>query len=71
MGKTIADRVQQHRLEGYSTIFGICKYGDMYVDKLRIRIKNDFWDHFLRAAKHLYQTYNSARIDPNWMDPIW
>ena len=43
----------------------------MYVDKLRIRIKNEFWDHFLQAVKHLYQTYNSDRIDPNWMYPIW
>ena len=43
----------------------------MYVDKLRIRIKNEFWDHFLQAVKHLYQTYNSGRIDPNWMYPIW
>ena len=43
----------------------------MYVGKLRIRIKNEFWEQFLQAVKHLYQTYNSGRIDPNWMDPIW
>ena len=72
MGKKVADRVQQNRLEGYSTNFGIfdiCKYGDMYVDKLRIRIKNEFWDHFLQAIKHLYQTYNSGWIDRNWINP--
>ena len=37
----------------------------MYVDKLRIRIKNEFWDHFLQAVKHLYETYNGGVIDPN------
>ena len=52
-------------------IIDISKYGDMYVDKLRIRTKNEFWDHVLQAVKHLYQTYNSGRIDPNWMDLIW
>ena len=43
----------------------------MYEDKLRLRIKNEFWDHLLQAVKYLYQTYSSSRIDPNWMDPIW
>ena len=70
MGKTTADRVQQNRLE-HETLefFYICKYVDMYVNKLRTRIKNEFWDHFLQAVKHSYQTYSNGRIDPNWDGP--
>ena len=54
----------------YRGLFDICKYGDMYVDNIRIRIKNEFWYHFLEAVKHFCQTYINGRIDPNWMDPI-
>ena len=43
----------------------------MYLDKLRIRIKNEFWEHFLQAVKHLYLTYDIGRIDANGIDPVW
>ena len=55
LGKRIADRDIQSRsgvIAQNVRIFDICKYLDMYVDKLRIRIKNEFWNHFA-SSKHL------------------
>ena len=25
----------------------------------------------MQAVKHVYQTYNSGRMDTNWMEPTW